>query len=452
MGSIKLQQKGIANMGLLSSLNREQKEAIGLLQIGTFLEYFDLMLYVHMAVLLNEIFFPKTDPHTASLLAAFALCSSLAFRPLGALIFGWVGDHIGRKPTIIITTTIMAISCVVMANLPTYAQIGITAAWLVTLCRVVQGVSSMGEVVGAEIYLTETISRPACFPVVALMCAIVDLGGAAALGVAFLVTTCGMNWRNAFWMGAIIALVSAFARTRLRETPEFLEIKRKWLKKEIQQMNVDDDPVRGAAFNATWKEPVNKKTLLSYFFISCGVPLGFYLAFFHFIPILKENFGYSSQDIIQHNFFLAFMYPLTNIVLAYLSYRVHPLKLQKIRSTLGFLLLIALPSLIMAVTSPVQLFLIQILLCIFRLDDVPSIPIFLSHFPVYCRFTSATLLFAVSRALMYIVTSFGLIYVVGYWGSFGIWAVALPIAIAYLCSLSHFVSLERKRKLYPNLS
>ena len=58
------------------SLTREQKEAVGLLSIGTFLEYFDLMLYVHMAVLLNELFFPKTDAHTAMLITAFS-CFSL---------------------------------------------------------------------------------------------------------------------------------------------------------------------------------------------------------------------------------------------------------------------------------------------------------------------------------------------------------------------------------------
>jgi len=436
-------------MLLLSSLSRDQKESVGLLQIGTFLEYFDLMLYVHMAVFLNELFFPKTDPHTASLLAAFALCSSLAFRPLGALIFGWVGDHIGRKPTIIITTTMMAISCIVMANLPTYAQIGVTAAWLVTICRIAQGISSMGEVVGAEIYLTETIPRPACFPVIASMCAIVDLGGVAALGVAYLAISFNMNWRLAFWIGAFIAIISAFARAYLRETPEFLEMKKKRLKKEVQKMNIDDDPVEGPAFNAVWKEPIRKKTLLSYFFISCGVPLGLYLAFFHFIPVLKENFGYSSEDIIKHNFFLAFMYPITNLVLAYLSYRVHPLKIQKIRSAVGALLFILLPFLITAATSPFQLFLVQSLLCIFRLDDVPSIPIFLSYFPVYCRFTCATLLFAISRAVMYVVTSFGVIYLVSYWGPFGIWAVALPLAVAYFCSLSHFKGLEVKHKLYP---
>src|SRR5471030_2927328 len=99
-------------MGLFSSLNREQKEAIGLLQVGTFLEYFDLMLYIHMAVLLNELFFPKTDPHTTSLLAAFAFCSTYVMRPIGALIFGWMGDNLGRKSTIILTTVITSISCV----------------------------------------------------------------------------------------------------------------------------------------------------------------------------------------------------------------------------------------------------------------------------------------------------------------------------------------------------
>src|SRR5579871_7035851 len=133
-------------MDTFTSLTKEQKRAVSLLSIGTFLEYFDLMLYVHMAVLLNELFFPKTDSRTASLLAAFTFCSSFVMRPFGALIFGWIGDHIGRKITVIITTMMMALSCVVMFVLPTYAQIGITASWGVTICRMIQGMSSMGEI------------------------------------------------------------------------------------------------------------------------------------------------------------------------------------------------------------------------------------------------------------------------------------------------------------------
>ena len=126
-------------MKIFTSLNKEQKQAVGLLSIGTFLEYFDLMLYVHMAVLLNELFFPKTDSHTASLLAAFAFCTTYIFRPIGALIFGFIGDYVGRKVTVILTIMFMSLSCVFMANLPTYAQIGIVASWIVTICRIVQG-------------------------------------------------------------------------------------------------------------------------------------------------------------------------------------------------------------------------------------------------------------------------------------------------------------------------
>ncbi|MFP3017425.1 MAG: MFS transporter [Candidatus Tisiphia sp.] len=142
------------------SLTREQKEAVGLLSIGTFLEYFDLMLYVHMAVLLNELFFEPTDPKTASVMSAFAFCSTYVLRPFGALLFGWIGDNYGRKHTVVITTFMMSISCIAMANLPTYAQIGITASWLVTICRIVQGLSSMGEVVGADIYVIEITKPP----------------------------------------------------------------------------------------------------------------------------------------------------------------------------------------------------------------------------------------------------------------------------------------------------
>ena len=71
-----------------------------------------------MAVLLNELFFPQSDPHTTSLLSALRFCTTFVFRPFGALLFGWIGDNIGRKSTVVITTHMMAFSCFVMAVLP----------------------------------------------------------------------------------------------------------------------------------------------------------------------------------------------------------------------------------------------------------------------------------------------------------------------------------------------
>ena len=141
-------------------LSREQKQAIGLLSVGTFLEYFDLMLYVHMAVVLNDLFFPKTDPYTASILSSFAFCSTYLLRPFGAVLFGWIGDNYGRKITVVITTLMMAISCFVMATIPTYESIGLTATITMIICRMIQGVSSMGEIMGAELYVTEITQPP----------------------------------------------------------------------------------------------------------------------------------------------------------------------------------------------------------------------------------------------------------------------------------------------------
>lgn len=439
-------------MGIFSSLTREQKESVGLLQVGTFLEYFDLYLYIHMAVLLNEIFFPKTDPFTASILAAITLCSSFFFRPIGALFFGWVGDHIGRKSTIIITTAMMAVSCIIMANLPTYAQIGIAAAWIMMFCRIAQSISSMGELMGAEIYLTETIPLPVRYPVTAFLDVSAGLGALLALGIAFFVTSSGWNWRYAFWGGAAIAIVGAVARTRLRETPEFLGMQRKWMKEETQKTNLEADKLlgtdEGATYNATWKEPVSPATLASYFFIACGNPLCVYLAYFYFNPVLKESFGYSPEDIIRHNFFLVVITLMANTLITYLSCRVHPLKISRTRGMMGLLVMISLPFLITNATSATHLFLVQASIVIAALEAMPSYAVFMSHFPLYRRFTFATVLWSVSRALMYAITSFGLIYLGSYFGHFGLWIIALPTAFGFLYGINHFTHLQRHRRLY----
>ena len=188
------------------NLTKEQKEVVGLLSIGTFLEYFDLMLYVHMAVLLNELFFPKTDPFTASLLSAFSFSITFIFRPFGALIFGYIGDNYGRKFTVIITTIFMAVTCIIMAISPTYAEIGITASVIITLCRIVQGINSMGEKIGAEIYLTETFNPSLQYRVVAFIPTFSCIGTMFALLIASIMTSHGFNWRYAFVVGAVIAV------------------------------------------------------------------------------------------------------------------------------------------------------------------------------------------------------------------------------------------------------
>ena len=293
---------------MLSNINKDQREALTLLQLGTFLEYFDLMLYIHMSVLLNELFFPKADPYTKSLISAFAFCSTYVLRPVGAIVFGYIGDVIGRKKTVIITSMLMAISCICMAVLPTYDQIGILAAWGVTLCRAIQSISSQGEIIGAEIYLAEIIQPPARYTAVSFTSFSASLGGVAALILAVIIKYLGLSWRIAFLIGALIAFIGFSARIRLRETPEFVNLKLR-IKKVIEKNTFNNSYKRKFSIfiptHPLWQEKVNIKTGLAYFIISCGFPACFYLSYIYCGNILQNNFGYTSNQVIKQNLIVA---------------------------------------------------------------------------------------------------------------------------------------------------
>lgn len=441
-------------MVIFASLSRQQKEAIGLLQIGTFLEYFDFMLYVHMAVLLNELFFPKTDPHTASLLAAFAFCSSYFLRPFGALLFGWIGDNLGRKHTVIITTMLMSMSCVIMANLPTYAQVGISASWAVTICRAIQGLSSMGEMMGAEVYVTELVKNPSAqYVAVSSIGLAAIVGGMAALGVAVLVTKFELNWRIAFWVGATIAVIGSVARIRLRETPDFLETQKK-LEKKIGEKHrtgsishLNRQKIR-KSFNQMSSE---KKAWVAYFLVYCGWPLSFYLSYMYFNPLLKSNFNYSAEDIIENNFYLSILMSLSIVLWMKLSRKFHPLIILKERVKILLIITIFLPFCIDFANSNFQIFLIQASLLIFSMVAEPAPSVFIKHFPVLKRFTTASFVYAISRAVVYVITSFGLIYLTGLLGHYGIWFIMLPIIFGFFWGVNYFEKLEGINHKAPNI-
>ncbi len=434
-------------MSIFRSLNQNQKEAIGLLQIGTFLEYFDLMLYVHMAVLLNELFFPKSDPHTEALMAAFAFCSTYVIRPFGALLFGYIGDHIGRKTTVIITTLMMAVSCTVMASLPTYAQIGIAATWLVTGCRIVQGLSSMGEIVGAEVYVTEITNPPVRYPAVGFIGAASQLGSVFALGIASLVTHFGFNWRIAFGIGAGIAVIGSVARTRLRETPEFLE-KIQQLRKKLDIENAQEKSIFAKAVKTQKlinQLKMGKKTFWSYIVASFGWPLSFYLVFMYFTQPLKLLYGYTPEKIILHNFILSIFSLFFFILFSVISFRIDPFKIVKLRGKVCLASMILLPFAINICSSPIHIFLLQIVLLASGMTLLPAYPIFLKNIPTLKRLTTASFIYALSRAVMYLVTSFSLVFLTETFGYYGLWLITLPITVGFIWAVNHFEKLENAK-------
>ena len=427
------------------SLTREQKEAVGLLSIGTFLEYFDLMLYVHMAAFLNELFFEPADSHFTSLMMSFAFCTTFVFRPVGALIFGWLGDNIGRKSTVIITTFMMAVSCFVMANLPTYAQIGVAATWIITICRIVQGMTSMGEIVGAGLYLTETINPPIQYVSVTLVGLSAALGSMGALGIASLVTSYGFNWRLAFWIGAIVALIGFAAKTTLRETPEFANAKL-ILKNKYEKANID---IKALYNDPVVNEKINKKTIIAFLLLECSTPVCFYFIYLHCGTILKTDFGYTSTEVIHHNFIVSILEFLILSILSYVSYRVYPLLTAKIILIIYSIVILFCPYWLNNLNFPFELFFIQIVIILFKYCHTSAAPIFYKSFPVFKRFTCVSVIFSVSRALMYVITSFGFIYIIDYFGNWGILIIMIPTIIAFAYGLLHFEKLEKDSRSYP---
>ena len=428
-------------------LNKEQKGAIFLLQIGTFLEYFDLMLFVHMAVVLNELFFPKFDPFTNSLLSAFTFCSTFALKPIGALLFGYIGDKVGRKHTVIITTMIMAISCIIMANVPTYAQIGIAASWVITICRALQGMSSIGESIGAELYTAELIDPPLRYKAVGYIGFAGVVGMSVSLMVAQVVLSLDINWRVIFWVGATIALIGSAARITLRESPEFSDATRKL--RNMLERTVDNG--QALQNNAAYLEKVSFKTSLAYFLIFCGWPFCFYFSYVYCSTILKNQFHYTSAELINHNFIVSIFNLIGLFIFIRLTEKIHPLFLLKLKLIIYIPFLCLVPFLLTKAESTSTILIIQIIGVVFGHSTIPAKAIFLMHFPIFKRFRYASMITALAHITLYIITSFGLVYATNFFDVYGILLISLPITLCFLFGLLHFEKLEKQSGDYKIL-
>jgi len=401
------------------------------------------MLFVHMAVVINEVFFPKTDPYTESLLAALSFCSLYLLRPFAALIFGYIGDKIGRKRTVIITTFMMAASCITMANLPSYQQIGIVASYAMVLCRIVQGLSSLGEITGAELYVTEMTKPPIQYVAVSMVSVCTLTGGLVALAFAWFCNSSGLSWRFAFWMGALVALIGATARVRLREAPDFVDAKTR-IEKALKKSN---NKIEISKLDKLFNAKIDIKTTMSYLCILSIWPAFFFLIYIYIGNIFKSKFGYTGAEVIENNFYVASYNWCLVVFLILLTLKIHPLKILKVR---GYIFLVAMPIcfyLLSKVSTTTELFRLQILFVTTSVCLDPAAAVFYKHFPILKRFRYSSFMHAISKILVYVITSFGLVYLtnLSYYGAL---VIMIPLGVMFIISINHFEKLE---KLNQNL-
>jgi MHS family proline/betaine transporter-like MFS transporter len=236
------------------------------------------------------------------------------------------------------------------------------------------------------------------------------------------------------------------ARTRLKESPEFVDAKGK-IKRDIK------DGVRSQEeldYIATHHGKVSKKMSLAYFLIYCVGPVGFYLIYMHCGNILKDTLGCTAHQVLLQNFFVGLIQLARSFTLSFLSLRVYPLKIHKFMGVGFFLIALVSPLLLNHISTPKQLFFFQAVAVIFLPSVLPAGPIFYKHFPVLKRFTYASFLEAMARALMAIIASFGLVLLIKYFGQWGLLILLLPVIIGYGWGVLYYEKLERAAGNYSS--
>jgi metabolite-proton symporter len=202
--------------------------------IGTAVEWYDFYLYATAAAaIFNKLFFPSYDRLIGTLLAYATFALGFFVRPIGSVIFGRLGDHIGRKRVLIITLLLMGGSTFLMGLLPTYAQVGIWAPLGLTLLRMTQGLGSGAEYAGAVLMAVEYApdNRRGLYG------AVPYVGVAAGLLMSLATFSLSSRmpvqqfeawgWRIPFLLSALVVVLGVALRASLKETPIFAELAKK---------------------------------------------------------------------------------------------------------------------------------------------------------------------------------------------------------------------------------
>jgi MHS family proline/betaine transporter-like MFS transporter len=193
--------------------------------VGNILEWYDFAIYGFFAPILGTLFFPSDDP-TVSLIASFgAFAAGFLMRPVGAALFGHIGDRIGRKKALNLSVTLMAVPTFLIGLMPTYAQIGVLAPAMLVLLRMAQGLSVGGEFTSSIVYLSESApkGRRGLFSSASMLgaCGGILLGSLIGSVISGSLNSAQMQawgWRVPFLLGVFVAGVGFLIRRHMPET------------------------------------------------------------------------------------------------------------------------------------------------------------------------------------------------------------------------------------------
>ncbi|MFL6244572.1 MAG: MFS transporter [Vicinamibacterales bacterium] len=251
--------------------------------LGTMIEWYDFYIFGSLAVIMSEMMFPQGNP-TWALIKTWALfATGFIVRPFGALVFGRVGDLIGRKYAFLVTLTIMGLSTFLIGLLPTYATIGVLAPAILLVLRLLQGLALGGEYGGAAVYVAEHVPDhrrgfyTSFIQITATLGLFVSLG--VVLGVKRMMSDAAFHawgWRVPFLLSIILVAMSLYIRMRMSESPLFSSLK--------SQGKTSTSPLRDSFAN--WKNL--RIVLLVLFGATAGQGIVWYTGQFYALSFLQS--------------------------------------------------------------------------------------------------------------------------------------------------------------------
>lgn len=271
------------------------RKALGGTVVGNTMEWYDVGVFGYLIGTMGPVFLPDSDPDVQTLFLLGTFAATFLARPLGGVVFGWLGDKIGRQKVLAATLIVMAASTFAVGLLPGYAQIGIWAAALLVLLKLVQGFSTGGEYAGATTFVSEYApdKRRGYFA------SILDLGsymgfamGAALVSV--LQLTLGQEameqwgWRLPFLIAGPLGLIAVYFRLKIEESPQF---------QAALDANEEQSKSAAASDEATSSGPVHlvkvywRQVLLAMILVAAANTAGYALT--SYMPTyLTDSMGY----------------------------------------------------------------------------------------------------------------------------------------------------------------
>lgn len=251
--------------------------------LGTLFEWYDFYLYGSLAVFFGSLFFPAGN-ETAQLLASLATFGAgFGVRPLGALVFGHVGDLIGRKYTFLVTMATMGLATALTGLLPTYEQIGIGSTIMLVLLRLLQGLALGGEYGGAATYVAEHVPDHKRGYYTSFIQTTATLGFFLSMGVIGSTRSWlgedsfrANGWRVPFLLSFLLLAISLYMRVRMKESPLFARLK--------SSGQVSKNPLK-----ETFATPLNRKyVLLALFGATAGQGVVWYTGQFYALTFMQS--------------------------------------------------------------------------------------------------------------------------------------------------------------------